>query len=1620
MNLTLPDGRNIIFPEGTSESDAQAYIAKNFPSEPNVLERTAGHLLTGASRAYEMLGNAYQYLPFTDRNDLVAKTLDLAKDFYGGTDYAQQIKKYPETSTIGQALGGLAEFVPQIPLYAGGGGLALRGAAKLPGMIGESATKLITRGATPLERYGRAIARGTVEGGVVGGTIGVPEGTPLEKRAVEAGTEAAGFGMAVTALHPIFASLGYIGKGIVRRLRGKATPELVEKELKKKAATNPQAAEELQRLKEAKAAEKSTVVEEPEELYVPGKEAKPQPLQQGQLFVEMPSEDTMVKLRERGYTDERVREILTSDPEGKELVSALEKEVPISDQANAQGIQGGVGGGEKPVSGEPIAGAGEGAAEAGGVFQASEGTGAAQKKALTLQERTDLRLKALGWAEEDIVGMTTSRKIEILKMKEAKGGEPLGQKEEGEAKGAAKAATGKEKITPIQMATLQRMGYQRRELARMKSSEAQAIMDEYDRNVKAVPSAEEAAAAEAASRQAEEANKKAREAIPPEEMAKAEQLVDVIGREEQRYTGLSEEEKAEIAEDTKRRIENVKVDDPQDLGEAIAQLRAMEDPAIDALIDSMPKDRAGINERLRQFIEERNRRLEAEKATVEPKKNIVTVGNKEFDISTREGLNAYRKAKAEVAKGQERRAKRTGKVVDLEAEADRILREAGEFEEDITREPGGPRELDFEEPSGVTLDMFGGQQLFELASKILSGREKIKNAPSNDIIAEHNGRKLTVKDDANFVDGFMAQMAKNFGDTLRIKGMSPDFAFRNNERVGPLVFNIHKKFFEGNFEASKHNEVIRAAETLLHDLSSKEAMKDFLEGKRDLSEATPAQQEAYRLVRGELDAVREKYKQHLRSEFSKNLNKDEFAALVEMMSGKSLDEVASKYEFEYYTDKLGRNRKKKTHLDKEVIKDIYDEYKAIDSWGLEDYVSHYERGPLRIVSRGKLYAKAMSEADAARKFADLVERDVAAGVERDYQIDTKHNLEELATGLSRRSYNRVLYNLQEGLKNSIEGINSQAARRLAQKGLKGRFFIKPTHQFSPYTMDRHEFLQGEKNVFDILYNYMYSMEKKMALDPAIDAIRRDMAKTEVVGTEQYKAKDGTIKEREIKRPYLKEDEQAFLNRYVEDIKGKLYRGDEVVDSIFKNTGNQRLYSRAIQASREAQANMKLGYAPIKGFINGLSGLGHVYTKVGMKHIADGIEFLRTPEGAQFIKAMEPYLGVNIVESATGKLTSRGSVEKILDRYGILSAPEGSALRKGIRAAEPLALFQAPELPVRKLTLASNYLMAKAEGMSEAAARDAAIKANWFQQFTYDMASLPEIMRSPTGRLLMQFKPYLLKELEFISSLRGPEIARYIGMQLALGGPRGAVMIAKSIPILAMFQGWNELEDWMNKEYPRLSRGVGGAAGVDITAAATFQLPASMRDWLGPTISDIVALHKNVIAPLTSNAMNAITGTGIDEKVRFGRAASSIFPIFRHQANLWEQVIDKDGWVKDERGRRLWNIDNMGTFVAKSIAGAEPIELNRLRVAERNLAEKSQLIKDQKVMVIDDVLDSIAKGEPLDKDLMDKMTKFGIQPATLRRAARFRVLDPKQRRLLMTEIIRRPEILEKYPEAADLD
>lgn len=1696
MKVQLDNGRLVEFPNGTSDEDALDYINSKFPSAPNVAERAAGHLALGAGRFVDMVSNLTGYTPLG--NEATMQGFQDIKSLFTDTGPAIKTAAHPETSLLGQVAGGLTEFIPQLPMYAAGGGLGMgalkvaapRVAARLAPVIGEGIIK----------ETARAVGRAAVAGGVVGTAAGTPAETGIVTKLKAGGEEAAAFAGAVSVLHPAFKALGFIGRGIFRRMRGKGTIEDIKAELEKKAVRNPDAAEELQRLKEAEGTETETTprtVEE--ELYVPKEkgevEVPPTKEAQGELALEeIAGPEQMARFKELGYEEAD----LAGLPD-KELLLILKqsivKEVP-SAKTDIEGIQGRIREGEEPVSGEPIKGRGRRKAKAGGVLQAPEGeaakeagavterrvnlierkriadmspeemykeienlrkdllvnnlTGLANKKAYEEKTRRPVQasidVDSLKWVNDNfgheagndllrtmgkaleksgskdtyhfsgdeffIEGRTKrdvnqavanareylannplmftdkARAQHVITVKFSHGvGKTMAEAETGlraektaREKSGERAARGAAPTEAVPAAptrfgkkytiarndalTLQRMGFTGKEIRGMTDAEVRENIERVDKVPEPTP--EELAKAEAAARTINEAYvaRVAEETVVPEKPK------------------MSEAERAKIIEDVEREIAE-SVDNPEPLtaaAEAIVRAQGA-DPLLDSLAENVPRGREEILQARRNLVAER---VAAAKIKAE----------KKAPPQTREELEKH-------LAGVRAKARRGRKTVDY-------AKEAADWEKKLAEE-GMEAELppEGEEPSDVTLDSLGFQQIYNWVAN-LGRAERVKAAaPSKRLAAEIDGRVLEATTD---IDTTMKAVSKSLWSLTKRKLGSPGFIYAGdpmkaakNPEMSDHVFQLHKAMFEGKSLASRSNEVVMTSKTLLTP-ESRLRMKGIIEGKT--TTVDPKELEAADMIREELAAVREIVKEHKRRNIQENVNADEWSAISEILAGKDEAEVYAKYRTHIVPDSLGR-RRVRSWVNEDVVRDIVKEYKAVDSWGLDNYMTHWERGSLRIVSGKTLFAKAVSLQDAARKFAGLIARDREAGEFREYKLDTEYDVETLATGMSKRAYNLALTKLQKGIQESVEGINSHVARHLAQKGIKDAFFIKPTNKYSPFIEERRNILMGEEDIYDVLPFYFYSMHMKMKLDPVITKVRKALSQQDVVGKEPYVAKDGTVKTRDIKRPHLKAEDRAYLERYVEDVKGRYYPSDQLTDEAFKSTGHKRILSKAIQGARELEANLKLSYAPVKGAINGASGFGYLWTKAGTAGIRDGLKFMRTPEGKTFLDAGEQYLGVNYVESATGEAMTKGTFEKL----GILKTPTTQAQKLTHAAIEPLGWFQMPEVPVRKLAMATYHQMAIKSGLSEAAARDVAIRGVWFTEFTYDMAGLPELMRGPIGRLTLQFKPFMTKSIEFMTTLRGAEVARFMTLQLALAGPRGLMIILKSLPILGATGALDKLEEWMNKEYPRLSRGAAGFVGVDVAAPATFQLPQTARDWYGPTLADIVTLNKTLLQPL-------IEGNGADG-VELNKFMGSTFPIYRYWHHIVDQVVDKDGWVKDERGRRLYHIDNTAAFMTKSVLGAEDLQGNRIRTEERILAQRSMRIGDRKTITVDNILDAVQAGRVIDPADIEQMQMLGLTPIAIRRAAKDRVLDARQRRLLRTEIIRRPEILDVFPEAADL-
>jgi len=610
------------------------------------------------------------------------------------------------------------------------------------------------------------------------------------------------------------------------------------------------------------------------------------------------------------------------------------------------------------------------------------------------------------------------------------------------------------------------------------------------------------------------------------------------------------------------------------------------------------------------------------------------------------------------------------------------------------------------------------------------------------------------------------------------------------------------------------------------------------------------------------------------------------------------------------------------------------ELDALEDWGPEDYVTNIERGSYRIVTPDGTTV-AIAETRTAARDKALRYAAEHPGTTHLTITDEFSTNAEFPTKLSRGQYFRMAQRAADAL-----GTDVREIQRMLRAAGSPIVVIKPPSKFAGPMQHRRNVLKGEDNIFDALPAYSYSIRKKLALDPV-------------------------FKEARTQLPNLPENMRNQIEELLGDVRGRYSLADQIADYILYPLGQKPFaFSRGVNVARQITATLKLGYRPITAIINRLGGLQHTWTKTGTKYWNEGRVFRSTPEFQEIWRRNADYMG------ATAQTFTEGS-----------------------RAGEtpwwhPLSMFQYAERVNRPESFAAFYKYAEGElGLSGAEAEAFARNAGRFGQFTYTVASLPRILRNPVGRLVGQFKAYMVKEMEFVSSLRGYEIPRYLTAFLLMGGPRACIYMLRSLPFLGAIGALWALEDWLNRKLPRASRGLPGFAGIDVTAAVTPQLPSQATDWMGPTLSDMWHLWDNVIRP----AMQGERRDFSDIKQWGTRLA----PAMLYWARLLEAVGDKQGWITDDRGRPVYK-PKAGGKVALAL-GAKPLEQSVQELNRAYLDHVNDIAKKNRARLLDDISNAITKqdGATLNK-LLPQAAEYGIDANAIRNAVKQRMIDADQR------------------------
>ena len=662
-----------------------------------------------------------------------------------------------------------------------------------------------------------------------------------------------------------------------------------------------------------------------------------------------------------------------------------------------------------------------------------------------------------------------------------------------------------------------------------------------------------------------------------------------------------------------------------------------------------------------------------------------------------------------------------------------------------------------------------------------------------------------------------------------------------------------------------------------------------------------------------------------------------------------------------------------------VIESYMKQLDDMDSWGIKDYITHAMKGSIAIVNqRGEVVSVAQTTQQAIDRAVAAVKNDPSIG---ELTIRYDHWFErEASLKLSKKQYTYVRGRIAKEINKEVKAIQEGVNLHIATKALGKVVAIKPGLVYTQFMQEREDILPGEENIFDILPTYVYQMEKKMALDPVI---QHYINKVQHTLTSQ---------------PNLK----RMVEKDLDAAKGTYWLEDRVVDSVFQSLGITEIPFTASRVSAKItsiEANLKFGYRAAAGMLNRMSGFGHTWVKTGLPYILQAKKFLRTEEGQLFMHDHAADLGTALVEESTGKIRLRTA------KYA------------------PTYFFQMAEKPNREESYVASYLFAKDKlGYDAENAREFARKSVWLQQFNYNIAAVPEAFRSPGGRIMFQFKNYLVNEMHFIASLKGPqEWAKYLTMQFVLGGPRGFLLTLKSFPLIGAIAGaftfmrggedwFEELEKWANTRIPRFYRGMWGFFGIDASMPAAFQFPEDFSDLCGVVVSDLITIYNGLFVPMAKGEKYL--------KYPALETGKRVIPIMRH----WTDILQgfdllpgfpgRDGEVWDSKGRFLHKM-NTADFI-KQFGGAMPLSHSIRQVSNRIETRMQEKERAQAASIIEAVVRSRKRFDPdvLTDKLIADLGAYAISADTIMQAIMMAEIDDGMRSILRARMPSKLRALEE--------
>lgn len=427
------------------------------------------------------------------------------------------------------------------------------------------------------------------------------------------------------------------------------------------------------------------------------------------------------------------------------------------------------------------------------------------------------------------------------------------------------------------------------------------------------------------------------------------------------------------------------------------------------------------------------------------------------------------------------------------------------------------------------------------------------------------------------------------------------------------------------------------------------------------------------------------------------------------------------------------------------------------------------------------------------------------------------------------------------LKGKIEkdfGISAADAQAL----LEGVARMKGRSRFVGNFMQRKGAQGWEKNLDWVNRHYFNMISRYAALD-------------------QFKSKAITSFERQFGAFDNEHKGVAeYVKNYINDINGNPTQVEDLINNslakvpaLSKFLGTYLGERPALQlasATTKGVAIAKLGLYNVSSAMVNATQLINTYARLGERWTFEGLRRAAS-------------LGAKNALQRIGLARAPMSDMGVLKQLGIdtqMGLETGAGYSKAADVGKlfnkSMAIFQSVENFNRRVTGLGAYHKAIAEGKAPRQAIEYAKGIIDSTQFDYSIAETPAFIRrsGPVGQILFQFKKFPVKQLEFITQLKGAENPRFwIPFTLLAGyyAMPGIEMLKNSVK--SMFDIDIELEakkhlmEWAGYDKTKqaaaktIMYGIGANAGVDISrriGTGDF-IPGEASDFAGPAVSTVV-------------------------------------------------------------------------------------------------------------------------------------------------------------------------------------